>query len=53
MIESDASYSNYPNARELTAREDRLPPGMALLAVLGLSLAGWAFVLAPLVAILK
>ena len=31
---------------------DRLPPGPALLAVLGLSLLGWAFVLVPLVAIL-
>ena len=31
---------------------DRLPVGPALLAVFGLSLLGWAVVLAPLVAIL-
>jgi hypothetical protein len=51
MIESKASYPNYRITRHSKEQEDRLPAGPALLAVLGLSLVGWAFLLAPLVAI--
>ena len=52
MIESSASYRNYEVDAQAKAEKDRLPPGPALLAALGLSLLGWAFVLVPLVAIL-
>lgn len=52
MIESSASYPNYGIGEQAKAGGDRLPPGPALLAALGLSLLGWAFVLIPLVAIL-
>ena len=36
---------------ESRSDEDRLSPGSALLVVLGLSLLGWAVILAPFVAI--
>jgi len=52
MIESKASYQNYGIAGQPNTREGRLAAGPALLAVFALSLVGWAFVLAPLVAIL-
>jgi len=51
MLESSASYRNYAVGEQAKAG-DRLPPGPALLAALGLSLLGWAFVLVPIVAIL-
>jgi hypothetical protein len=52
MLESSASYQDYAVGEPAKAGGDRLPPGPALLAALGLSLLGWAFVLVPLVAIL-
>jgi hypothetical protein len=52
MIESEVSYQGYQVGGQLKGCRHRLPTGPALLAVLGLSLAGWAFVLVPLVAIL-
>jgi len=52
MLESSTSYRNYAVGEPAKAGGDRLPPGPALLAALGLSLLGWAFVLVPLVAIL-
>ena len=52
MLESSASYRDYEVDAQAKGEKDRLPPGPALLAALGLSLLGWAFVLVPLVAIL-
>jgi hypothetical protein len=52
MIQSNASYRSYDVDEQARAGENRLPPGPALLAAVGLSLLGWAFVLVPLVAIL-
>jgi hypothetical protein len=51
MIESNASYRDYAAAGHNPAGEDRMAPSLALLVTLGLSLLGWAIVLAPLVAI--
>jgi hypothetical protein len=52
MIQSDSSYRDYEVSEGVEFGSDRLPLGLALFAVLGLSLLGWAVVLAPLVAIL-
>jgi hypothetical protein len=52
MFQSNASYHDYGVSEEAQLGRDRLPPGPALLVVLGLSLLAWAVVLAPLVAIL-
>ena len=52
MIQGDSSYRDYGVSEGVKLGSDRLPVGAALFAVLGLSLLGWAVVLAPLVAIL-
>lgn len=52
MIYSNSSYHDDGVAEEAQFGKDRLPVGPALFAVFGLSLLGWAAVLAPLVAIL-
>ncbi len=52
MIHSNFSYRDYGVAEEAQFGKDRLPVGPALFAIIGLSLLGWAAVLAPLVAIL-
>jgi hypothetical protein len=51
MIQSNSSYRDYGASEGVKFGSDRLPVGPALVAVLGLSLLGWAVVLAPLVAI--
>ena len=51
MIQSN-SYHDYGGSDGVKLGSDRLPVGSALFAVFGLSLLGWAVVLAPLVAIL-
>ena len=51
MIEINNSYENYPAIEERASGQDRLTLGSALLTVFGLSLFGWAVVLAPLVGI--
>jgi hypothetical protein len=51
MIEINNSYENYPVIGERASDQIRLTWGSALLAVFGLSLFGWAVVLAPLVVI--
>jgi hypothetical protein len=52
MFEDKASYPRYTTSEHPEIGSDRLPPGPALLAVFGLSLVGWAFVLVPLFATL-
>jgi hypothetical protein len=52
MIQSNSSYHDYGASEGVKFGSDRLPVGPALFAVFGLSLLGWAVVLAPLVAIL-
>ena len=51
MIEINNAYGNCTVDGERSPGTDRLTLGSALLAVFGLSLFGWAVVLAPLVAI--
>ena len=51
MIEINNSHENYPAIEERASGQDRLTLGSALLTVFGLSLFGWAVVLAPLVGI--
>ena len=51
MIEDNAFYRNYAIASDQPAEDDRLPLGSALLAIFGLSLLGWAVVIAPALAI--
>jgi hypothetical protein len=53
MIQSNSSYRDYGVCAGVQFGRDRLPMGPALLVVFGLSLLGWAVVLAPLVAILR
>jgi hypothetical protein len=52
MIQSNSSYRGYGVSEGVKFGSDRLPAGPALFAVFGLSLLGWAVVLAPFVAIL-
>ena len=52
MIEGNASYRNYAIDSNQLAEDNRLPLGSALLAIFGLSLLGWAVVVAPALAIL-
>jgi hypothetical protein len=52
MIRSNSSYPEYRVSDGAEFGRDRLPLGPALFVVFGLSLIGWAVVLAPLVAIL-
>jgi hypothetical protein len=52
MIERNSSYRDYAVSEGVKFDSDRLPVGPALFAVFGLSLLGWAVVLAPLVAVL-
>jgi hypothetical protein len=52
MVKSNASYASQAVSEGARVEPDRLAPGPAMLVVLGLSLVGWACVLAPLVAIL-
>ncbi len=51
MIDINAPYQNYALDTKTSPREDRLPLASALLAVFGLSLVGWAVLLAPLATI--
>jgi hypothetical protein len=53
MIQSNSSYQDYDVSEGVELGGDRLPVGPALFAIVGLSLLGWAVVLAPLVAILQ
>jgi hypothetical protein len=53
MIQSNSSYPEYRVSEGVEFNRDRLPAGPALFVVFGLSLLGWAVVLAPLVAILQ
>jgi len=52
MIEGNASYRNHAMGASQPAGDDRLPLGSALLVIFGLSLLGWAVVVAPALAIL-
>jgi hypothetical protein len=52
MIEGNASYRNHAMDASQPAGDDRLPLGSALLVIFGLSLLGWAVVVAPALAIL-
>jgi hypothetical protein len=52
MINSNTSYRNFTVGEIEPGGGERLPIGSALLAILGLSLLGWAVVIAPVVAIL-
>jgi hypothetical protein len=52
MIESNTSYPNLSVGESQVDDEERLPVGSAFLAIFGLSLLGWAVVLAPVLAIL-
>jgi hypothetical protein len=52
MIERNTSYPNLTVGESQPDGEERLPVGSALLAIFGLSLLGWAVVLAPVLAIL-
>jgi hypothetical protein len=52
MIQSNSSYRDYEISEGVERVSDRLPLGPALFAVFGLSLLGWAVVIAPLVAVL-
>ena len=52
MIQSNSSYREYRVSEAVEFSRDRLPVGPALFVVFGLSLLGWAVVLAPFVAIL-
>jgi hypothetical protein len=45
------SFEIYAANEHRAYNKDRLPPGAALLAILGLSFVGWAVVLLPLAAI--
>jgi hypothetical protein len=51
MIESDSSYRDCTLSGRQPPVEDRLAPGPAFLAVVGLSLLCWAVILVPLAAI--
>ena len=51
MTKISDSYEDYAISGERWPGQDRITLGSALLAVFGLSLLGWAAVLAPLVAI--
>jgi hypothetical protein len=52
MIESNPSYQNLVIGDSQQVCNDRMPLGTALLAIFGLSLLGWAVILAPAVALL-
>jgi len=52
MIESNPFYQNLIIGDSEEAGNHRLPLGTALLAIFGLSLLGWAVILAPAVALL-
>jgi hypothetical protein len=52
MLQDNSSYRDYEVSEGVGLGSDRLPVGPALFTVFGLSLLGWAVVLAPLVAIL-
>jgi hypothetical protein len=52
MIQGNSSYRDYEVNEGAKFGSDRLPVGPALFAVFGLSLLGWAVILAPFVAIL-
>lgn len=52
MIESNSLYQNLFIGDSQEAGDRRLPLGTALLAIFGLSLLGWAVILAPAVALL-
>jgi hypothetical protein len=53
MIEADTSYQDYTEGGQEPADGDRISLGFALLAMFGLSVLGWAVLLAPLVTSLK
>ena len=52
MIQSNSSSREYRVSAGMEFGRGRLPVGPAIFAVFGLSLLGWAVVLAPIVAIL-
>jgi hypothetical protein len=52
MIHGNSSYRDYGVSEGAKFDSDRLPVGPAAFAVFGLSLLGWAVILAPFVAIL-
>ena len=45
----DSSYQDYAEHRQTEPGEERMPLGLALLAMLGLSALGWGVVLVPLI----
>jgi hypothetical protein len=47
-MEANTSYCDYAVDKEPSNGGDRLPLGLALLAIFGLSALGWTGVLAPL-----
>lgn len=49
MMKADNSYRGYLEDGQLEAGEDRMPLGLALLTMFGLSALGWAVLLAPLI----
>jgi hypothetical protein len=51
IMKADSSFEHYVEIRQIQADEDRMPLGFALLAILGLSIFGWAILLAPVIAI--
>jgi hypothetical protein len=49
MMKADSSYQGYLEDGQIEPGEDRLPLGLSLLLMFGLSALGWAAVLTPLI----
>jgi hypothetical protein len=49
MMKADNSYQAYLEGGRIEPDEDRLPLGLSLLVIFGLSALGWAVVLTPLI----
>jgi hypothetical protein len=52
MIDSSASYRTYAAGGDEPVSDDRLSVSSTFFAVFGLSVLGWAVILAPLLAVL-
>jgi hypothetical protein len=51
MMKADSSYQGYLEDGQIEPGEDRVPLGLSLLLMFGLSALGWAVVLTPLITI--
>jgi hypothetical protein len=49
MMKADSSYQGYLEDGQIEPGRDRMPLGLALLAMFGLSALAWAVVLAPII----